>query len=306
MSAISNQNSLPRVGIVVLNWNNYRDSAKCLESLSEIQYPNFDVYVVDNGSTDNSGKRLAEDFPWSTVIFNKENRGFATGNNKGIEKAFKDECEHILILNNDTTVTQNFLQPLVETVEGYQDIAIVSGVIRFEKTKEIQSAGRSFNPYLVRAPHFTSVSSTNPFRVEAVSGAAMLLTGEFLEEEGLLCEKFFFGMEDIEVSWRATRKGWNVMINPNSLIFHRSGGTAGSGNAFRHYHSIRARLRFALDFLPLHHRSSFLLFLFLSRTLRILQWRFSGKPELVKATLLGLYDELRGFEFRKIEDFTTP
>src|SRR5882672_11116161 len=92
----------PKVGIVILNWNNYRDTARCLGSLRSVTYSNYLIYVVDNGSTDGSALKLIAEYEndYIRFILNYENLGFASGCNKGIAQALADGCEYLLLLNN--------------------------------------------------------------------------------------------------------------------------------------------------------------------------------------------------------------
>src|SRR5438552_7485199 len=121
----------PRIGIVLVNYNSYDDTVLCLRSLASITYPNAEIIVVDNASRDESGPRLAKDFPGVTHILSAKNTGFTGGNNLGIDHALANDCEHVLLLNNDTIVTPNFLEPLVAQLESNARVAAVSGKIYY-------------------------------------------------------------------------------------------------------------------------------------------------------------------------------
>src|SRR5437763_7318693 len=109
----------PRIYVVVLNWNNYADTQKCLESLRTATYSNLRIIVVDNGSIDGSGQRLAREYPEWPVILNDSNLGFSRGCNVGIRAALEDEtCAYVLLLNNDATATPSFLEKAVEAAEA--------------------------------------------------------------------------------------------------------------------------------------------------------------------------------------------
>lgn len=99
----NNVNSSHKVGIIVLNWNNYSDTIRCVRTVLKQQYSNFRVYVADNGSTDGSFESLKEDINDVRVtwIENGANLGFAAGCNQGIARALSDECEYVLLFNND-------------------------------------------------------------------------------------------------------------------------------------------------------------------------------------------------------------
>ena len=114
-----------KVSIIVLNWNNYNDSAECLESLNNIDFPNCEIILVDNASEDGSAERLKMNYPNISLIKNHDNYGYAKGNNVGIKQALKNGADYVLLLNNDTVVDQHFLTPLVMDAEADNGIGIV-------------------------------------------------------------------------------------------------------------------------------------------------------------------------------------
>ena len=120
----------PRVYVIVLNWNKYEYTKKCLESLGKASYPNLKTIVIDNGSLDGSGQRLQTEFPAAHFIFNDKNLGFSRGCNVGIKAALKDEqCAYALLLNNDALVTPRFLERAVELAESDKRIGMLGGKI---------------------------------------------------------------------------------------------------------------------------------------------------------------------------------
>ena len=92
-------NQYPRVAILVLNWNNYQDTKRCLESLYKLSYPDISIVLVDNGSSDNSGAKLAAEYPEAHTILSGENLGFAGGNNIGLRYVLERAIPYVLLLN---------------------------------------------------------------------------------------------------------------------------------------------------------------------------------------------------------------
>jgi len=111
----------PQVFIILLNWNGYTDTAECIRSLYRIKNPSFVMIVVDNGSLDGSVARLREEFRDVVYLENKENLGFAGGNNGGIRYALEHGADYVLLLNNDTVVEEGFLDALVQAAEKHDE-----------------------------------------------------------------------------------------------------------------------------------------------------------------------------------------
>lgn len=299
---MNNTDNLPAVGIIVLNWNNYTETAACLTALEDISYPESTIYLVDNGSTDDSARKLEEEFEQPKFMFNGDNLGFAAGNNKGIRAALEDGMDHVLLVNNDVIPRKGFLQKMVQTIEGIPNTAIVGCEIRESETDEVWFSGSRFYPSLVKTNHVLRQRS-GEFETDHVTGALMLISSEFLEEHGALDEDYFFGIEDLELSWRARKNGWRVMVNANAVVEHKVGATAGRRSPFKHYHATRNRLHFSATELSYRQRAVFYPFFVISRCWRFVEWFGSGKTELVKAVLLGAFDYFRGSRFREISAF---
>lgn len=157
-------------------------------------------------------------------------------------------------------------------------------------------------PLLVKANRVTTPATGDPFETDHVVGALMLITREFIKEEGMLDEEYFFGIEDTDISLRARKSGWNVLVNPNAKIKHDVSSTAGSGSAFKHYHAARNRLYFASQHLSNPERFVFYVFFLSTRLVRAVQW-FPRQVHKIRATFDGVIDHLLGRPHKKPEDF---
>src|SRR5580698_6466820 len=104
----------PKLGIIVLNWNSWRETMDCVNSLQHLEYPNYAVYIVDNASSDGSEDRLRAWNPALRIIQSGANLGWAGGNNAGIQIARAEACYHVYLLNSDTTVRSDTLSLLVQ------------------------------------------------------------------------------------------------------------------------------------------------------------------------------------------------
>jgi GT2 family glycosyltransferase len=126
----------PKISIIVLNWNGKIDTLECLQSVYRIDYTNFDVIVVDNGSSDDSVQAIRDSFPEVTVLETNENLGFAGGNNVGIRYALKNGADYIFLLNNDTIVDPRILKQFIEVSKSIDDRGILGAKIYYYNEPE--------------------------------------------------------------------------------------------------------------------------------------------------------------------------
>jgi len=282
----------PTVGVIILNWNNYQKTKDCIHSVEGQDYDNYRVYIVDNGSTDDSREKINSEFSNHNTIFNENNLGFSKGCNKGILQALSDGVDYILLLNNDVVVLENTISELTSVAEKDSNIGIVGGVMRRTSDGSVYSAGGEFQPYLARFSPETEPESY-VYSSQFVTGAMMLISRSVFESLGeLLNERYFFGMEDQEFSWKARQAGWDIVINPDAIAYHEKGGSAGNQNPFRYYHQTRNRFVFVQENLQAHQRWFFYIFFLLTRVYRFTQWIINNDVQLIKYTLLGVYDWL--------------
>ena len=212
--------SFPKVFIVILNYNGKDYIKKCLSSVFKIEYPNFEVVLVDNNSTDGSLESAKMNFSKATFIKNAENLGFSTGNNVGIRYALERMAEYILVLNNDVEVEKEFLTKLIEVAVADEKIGILSPVILDGVTKEIWFSGGTIEWLKMRAVHKKHVKTADYYDGSFVSGCAMLIKADVFKRIGLFDEDFFLYWEDVDFSFRARKAGFKNVIVAASWIYH--------------------------------------------------------------------------------------
>jgi GT2 family glycosyltransferase len=226
LPSISN-GEYPRVSIIILNWNGLQDTMECLESLKKITYPNYEVIVVDNGSDGEDPGILRERFgDYVRVIENDQNYGFSEGNNIGIRDALKRRTDYVLLLNNDTTVDMDFLTELVLVGESHSQIGLLGPKIYFyREPTRIWFAGGKIS---LRSPNSNRGQGQidkgqfdQVICVDFLSGSCMIIRRNVLESVGLLDPIYFFGLEDIDISLRATQAGFCNVFVPASRIWHK-------------------------------------------------------------------------------------
>ncbi len=172
------------VCIIVLNWNNAPDTLECLHSLASLEYPDYHVLVVDNGSTDDSVSLIRAAFPAVEILETGANLGYAGGNNAGIRHALAAGADLVCILNNDVTVEPGFLTPLVETLAICPSASVVTPLVAERvhggRVWALGSAVDRRTASVTRRHAGDAVDNwrhRSPFEVDIASGAAMLVRG---------------------------------------------------------------------------------------------------------------------------------
>jgi GT2 family glycosyltransferase len=247
----------PRVYVVILNWNNYADTKRCLESLQAATYTDLRIIPVDNGSTDESRRQLEAEFPQLRFVRNNANLGFAKGCNTGIRAALKDkECAYVLLLNNDAVATPGFLEKAIDTAEANKAIGLIGGKILYSpETKRIWYAGGEINRWrgLTVIRGFREVDRgqyDSASEVGFVTGALMLIPRQVLDKVGLLPEEYFFGTEEIDYSIAVKKAGYKLYYVPEFVIYHGADGSHSNYDPKFVYNNYRGKLILQEKYLP--------------------------------------------------------
>ena len=212
--------SLPKIFIIVLSYNGGKLIKNCLKSLQKVDYQNLSIVVIDNNSQDDSVKKIRVLFPKVTVIENSDNIGFAGGNNIGIRYALKNKADYVLLLNQDTEVEPDFLIELIKIASKDSQIGLLSPLIFWKKTKQVWFSKGEINWFNMKSYHQRKLVAGDPFQSEFLTGCSLLIRREVFEKIGLLDERFFLYWEDADFSLRAKKLGFEVVVVPNSKIYH--------------------------------------------------------------------------------------
>jgi len=229
---------LRSVNLFVLNWNGRDLTLDCLSSLEKITYPNVKVYVIDNGSSDNSVTAIRNQFPDYEIIGLPENYGFARGNNAGFELV-KQKADYTIFLNNDTIVDPNFVEPLINAMESnstvkqstpkifYADnldyiwfgggkVSLWAGWIRHLGIRQKDSMQFSFNR-----------------NVDYATGCCVCMRTVDFESIGMFDESFLMYGEDVDLSLRFRKQGGQILFVPESKIWHKVSSSIGTQFSIR-------------------------------------------------------------------------
>lgn len=291
---------VPKVAIILLNWNRFDDTAECAESIQQITYGNFELIIVDNGSSDNSLERLRTCYSHASSILETGcNLGFVGGNNFGIEYALDIGAEYILLLNNDTTVSKDFLMPLVDTVESDPTIGIVGPKIYYyDRPREIWFAGSTFRTFFgqsIHLGHGRLDDGTFDFVTDTafITGCAMMIKASVVREVGLLDFDYYHSCEDLDFCFRARAAGYRIIYVPQAKIWHKVAQSSGGlESPFSLYYQTRNRLIIMSKHGRWFHWPTFLFHFFFSYVLqRFILFAVQGKGrECYRAIIYGVWD----------------
>lgn len=229
---------MPKVCVIVLNWNGRRYLDDCFTSLQAQTYTDYEVILVDNGSIDGSVGWVAERFPRVRLICNETNVGFAAGNNQAIRST---GAEFIVTLNNDTRVVPGWLAALIEAAESDPSVGMVASKMLFaDRPDTIDSAGIALDPVGIAWDRLGGMpddpGEETPIEVFGPCAGAALYRRAMLDQIGLFDEDFFAYLEDVDLAWRARSAGWRCLYAPAARVYHAHSATGIEGSPFKSRH----------------------------------------------------------------------
>jgi GT2 family glycosyltransferase len=241
----------PSVAVVILNWNGLSLLKRFLQTVVDTNYPNLQIIVGDNASTDDSVEFIRSAFPQVVVIENDQNYGFAEGYNRVLEKVTAD---YFVLLNSDVSVPTNWISPVVALMEIDPSVAAAQPKIKwFDNQNKFEYAGAAggfldrFGFPFCRGRIF-DVNEVDEGQYDDAteifwaSGAALFVKRRCWEEVGGLDPDLFAHMEEIDVCWRLKNLGYKVVFCPDAEVYHVGGGTLNVENPFKTYLNFRNNL----------------------------------------------------------------
>lgn len=247
-----------RVAAVVLNYCTADDTLWTIRSLQASRRPIQNLIVVDNGSSDGSGRRLRDLLPEVTHLQSGTNLGFSGGSNVGIREALARGADLVLLVNSDVILPPDSLARLEEALAAAPDLGIVGPLILSRSEPEqVASDGMTFSRWTGRMRHlgfgqrFGSRPRNGCSTVDGVSGCVMLIKREVFERIGLFAEEYFFSFEDLDFCLRANRAGFRAACVDDAVAYHEGSVSIGSRSASRLYFATRNHLLVASRATPL-------------------------------------------------------
>ncbi|MDD2923603.1 glycosyltransferase family 2 protein [Rhodoferax sp.] len=272
---------MKRVDVVVLNWNGWRDTLGCIASLQKLEYPNFSLIVVDNGSTDGSAEHLLRHQPGLELLQTGANLGFGGGCNVGIRKALERGADYVWLINSDATVDPQALSEMVAVAEQNPAVGAVGSVLyEVAPADQVQLWGGG----KVQLWRGGSRHQRQPAELDFVSGASLLLRREALQAIGLFDEQsFFMYWEDTDLGFRLRQAGWRLAVAAGSRVWHQQSASLGQGSPLLDEYFTRSGVRFLRRHAPLPWFSVSVMV-----GLMLLKRLFAGQLARVRAVIKGV------------------
>ena len=237
------------VSIIIVNWNTKKLLLDCICSIYEtVKNISFEIWLVDNASTDGSVEAVKQNYPDVKIIQNKKNLGFAAANNTALEKM---RGQYALLLNTDTILTNGAVENLFDFMEKNSDAGMACGQLLNQDGSK-QNSIASFPGILSLLCNESLLQTVfpkkfpgkrreykKPVEVDSCIGACLMVRKKAMDEVGLLDKRYFFFFEETDWAYRMKRAGWKIYFVPSAEIFHLQGQTVGhnAGSRIMFYRS---------------------------------------------------------------------
>ena len=223
---------MPPVTLIIVAWNQLEKTLDCLKTVVALDYPDFRVLLVDNGSEPPLAPAISARFPDVMMLRLPANLGFAGGYNAGLRRALESDSRYFLLLNNDTLLRPDVLTKLVAEIEQAADVGLVTAKIYYAADPQrIWTVGANLNVFLDLkdggAGQIDTGQWDDPRDIDFAPFCALLIRRDVIEEVGLLDEEFFLYYEDMDYCRRAKTAGWRVRLCPAAHVLHDVSASSG-------------------------------------------------------------------------------
>lgn len=266
-------NHLPKIGIILVNYNGARDTLQCVRSIQQSTYTNYKIYIIDNNSINEDYallQQLQEDIQ---LIKLNENLGFSGGNNFGMRFAIDDSCEYILLLNNDTVIENNTLSHMVKIINNNNNIGILGCRIHYYSNKDlIWFAGGNLVKYMGTAKHVVKMQNGLKY-VTFLTGCCMMIPKKVIESLGSLSEDYFLYFEDTDFCSKVTNSGWKLAVDLDAVVYHKVSSSTKEYSDLYFYYNTRNRFLFIKNNITGMTKLIAYIYSFISMIFKLLKYR---------------------------------
>ena len=287
---------VPSVACVVLSYNGRDVTLEALGSLTRMDYPAYDLIVVDNGSTDGSYQAIAERFPDVVQVRTEENLGPAGGANLGLRHALERSYDYVLILNNDIEVARDLLTEMVRLAESAPEIGIVApkSYYYWDRERIWSAGGRMVFREAATKERGTGELDRGQYdrdqEIGYVNGCAQLVKRAVFEQIGLWDPLFHLSFEDADFCMRARRAGWRCWFAHRAKLWHMVSVTAGGYKESRTYHTARSTALFIRRYAGPLQRLGAVAMILVSLPVAFLRELPRGNASAVRGKIRGFRD----------------
>ena len=226
----------PLVSVVIPNYNGEAFIENCLDSLRGQTFNDFEIVVVDDGSTDSSVEIIRKHYPDICLFINENNSGFDASVNRGIKNSRGD---YLLLLNNDVVVEADFVEALTKAISAREKaFSVSSKMIRYYERDTLDDAGDMFHVLgwaFKRGDGYPADTHNVPCRIFSTCAGAGIYKKSVLDEIGLFDEAFFAYMEDVDLAYRAMIYGYENWYEPKAVCYHIGSATTAEGNKYSEF-----------------------------------------------------------------------
>jgi GT2 family glycosyltransferase len=300
---------MKKIAVILVDWNGIEVTRECLRSLSFIDTSTeyeVQVLVVDNGSEDPLQPLLQEEYPNVIFFRSEKNLGFAGGNNIALRYSLENDFEYTVLLNNDTTVRQDFITYLFNAMEANTSIGIAQPKIFFQHSiRKLWNAGNLYYKWFgvtktIGYGKKTLIEFCERKKMSWATGCCMMIRNSLFKKDGLslLNEQYETYYEDVEFSFRVRKLGYLIYFIPNAIIYHIAGYSVNAkeenaeGRTFPHivYLNSRNRIFFLRQFTPWYCFPSVFAYQFTYYILLICRFVLMKRYKKLKMVLLAIKD----------------
>lgn len=246
---------MKQIGIVICNYNKKNDALACIRSILESKFQDYDIYVVDNASTDGSAEAIRNAYGEQvTLLVNQENLGGSGGFNTGLRAAFQKGYPYLMCVDNDALLDENAVGNLLAFLQEHPETGIAAAKIYHREAPDyVQQFGQKidFENFCTDVTYLNAYedgSMPEYVYTDAVAACALMIRRSVIEKIGFMPEENFLYWDDTEWCYLCNRAGWKVASVGNAMALHAMGAKKELENTFPTYYAWRNWIRFFMRY----------------------------------------------------------